>query len=272
MIIRSPRLEANFTVVSNAVIRDERLSFRARGLLINILSRPDDWTVSAESLAKRGKEGRDAVLTALDELRAAGYLVTTKRQAINGKFTTVSIVYDTPTDALIQKPTPEKPTPGKPKAENQGSLEVLPTKNYKEELKIKSVVEQSSPEISEICYYLAKAIELRGLKSRPREDHINGSMWLSEARLLLEGKIGYKDTREDDGRLSVTQIKGAIDFAMADKFWAGVIFSPAALRRDYPRLRIAAKLAQEKRAPKGLSAIMEIREEESRKVCQNALE
>jgi hypothetical protein len=33
-IIRSPRLESNFSVMSNAVIRDSRLSYRARGVLL----------------------------------------------------------------------------------------------------------------------------------------------------------------------------------------------------------------------------------------------
>ena len=77
---------------------------------------------------------------------------------------------------------------------------------------------------------------------------------------------------EASGTLTVSQIKAAIDYAMNDSFWATVIFSPAALRRDYPRLRMQAKSGKEKRQPKGLSAIMQIREEESKKENQIALE
>ena len=135
----------------------------------------------------------------------------------------------------------------------------------------KKEVEQSSPEIFEICFYLAKAIENRGLRPRPREDWITGQNWLSETRLLLEGKIGKGDTKEDSGRLSTAQIKAAIDYAMNDSFWATNILSPAKLRKQYPMLRMQATAAKEKRQPKGLSAIMQIREEESRKVAQNAL-
>ena len=68
-IIRSPRVESNFSVISNSVIRDTRLSYRARGVLLDILSRPDNWRISADSLARSGSEGRHAILTALKELR-----------------------------------------------------------------------------------------------------------------------------------------------------------------------------------------------------------
>lgn len=112
------------------------------------------------------------------------------------------------------------------------------------------VVEQSSPEASEICFYLAKAIELRGLRPRPREDWITGANWLSEARKLLEGKVGRKETLADFGTLTVAQIKASIDYAMNDEFWADKIYSMGKLRVQYPTLRAQAKAAKEK-APKG---------------------
>lgn len=149
-------------------------------------------------------------------------------------------------------------------------IPLLELNRTQEELKSKEV-EQSSPDTFEICFYLAKAIENRGLRPRPREDWITGVNWLSEARLLLEGKIGKGDTKEDSGRLSTAQIRAAIDYAMNDSFWATNILSPAKLRKQYPMLRMQATAAKEKRQPKGQSAIEQIREEESRKVAQNAL-
>ena len=59
---RGPRLAGNFTILSNAVINDERLSFRARGVLIWLLSKPDDWRTRSDSIAGQSpKEGRDAI-------------------------------------------------------------------------------------------------------------------------------------------------------------------------------------------------------------------
>jgi hypothetical protein len=139
-IIRSPRLESNFSIMSNAVIRDSRLSYRARGVLLEILSRPDNWRVSGDSLARTGKEGRDAILTALKELRDCGYIKTETKRLENGRFETNNYVYDTPQDVsgsvlpspeipTLVQPSPEKPEPEKPGLGNQGSLEELSKKN-----------------------------------------------------------------------------------------------------------------------------------------------
>lgn len=125
-IIRSPRVESNFSVISNAVIRDSRLSYRARGILLEILSRPDNWRVSADSLARSGNEGRHAILTALKELRETGYMKTEKRQNEQGRFETLSIVYDTP---YYEATEVQKPDSGYPKSENRTSLEELSKKN-----------------------------------------------------------------------------------------------------------------------------------------------
>jgi hypothetical protein len=81
------------------VINDGRLSFRALGLLAYILDKPDDWRITAVDLAETHKEGRDAVLTALAELEAAGYLARTKQQDAQGRWSTSSVVTDDPASA-----------------------------------------------------------------------------------------------------------------------------------------------------------------------------
>ena len=247
MIIRSPRPESQFLMISNEVLRDERLSYRARGLLAAILSHTDNWRVNSEDLTKHGLEGRGAVRAALSELEEFGYLVREKVQNEKGQWITNSYIFDKPKE---KDENVDLPTTGLPKADFRSSV----SRSLLEEPSLNTIkkdteVEETSPEISEICFYLAKAIENRGLKTRPFEVTVNGSKWRSEASLLLRGKIGHKDTLEDCGTLTVNQIKGAIDYAMNDTFWATVIFSPAALRRDYPRLRAQA-LAGKQKVPK----------------------
>lgn len=68
--------------------------------------------MTAKDLAREGKEGRESILTALKELRAAGYLVTTRHQDECGMWRTESIVYDYPQPIEPEQnpPKSKKPT------------------------------------------------------------------------------------------------------------------------------------------------------------------
>lgn len=126
-IIRSPRPDNHFSIVDNRVVRDSRLSYKARGILLEILSRPDNWTITADNLARSSIDGRTAVLSGLEELRTAGYIVTTRIQGEGGRWTTESIVYDIP--QIL--PKSGFPTSVSPTSENPTSQEELIKKNQK---------------------------------------------------------------------------------------------------------------------------------------------
>jgi hypothetical protein len=64
----------HFTQVSNELARDKRLSRKARGLFLEIASHRDGYGLTVESLVRSGPEGRDAVMTGLQELERYGYL------------------------------------------------------------------------------------------------------------------------------------------------------------------------------------------------------
>ena len=51
----------DFTIMSNAHLRDGRLSLKAKGLLSYMLSLPDDWRFSTRGLIANCREGADAV-------------------------------------------------------------------------------------------------------------------------------------------------------------------------------------------------------------------
>lgn len=131
MKIHRSRHEEHFTIFPNALIRDERLSYRARGVLMELLSRPDDWKSTADSLAiharqKRVKgEGRDAMRGAFAELKAAGYIVVEKGKGPGGTHTSVLHVHDTPQDVTsknAQKPSSVRGT-GNQSSDNQASAD-----------------------------------------------------------------------------------------------------------------------------------------------------
>jgi hypothetical protein len=73
MIIRREKRAKNFTVIDNDIINDSRLDWRDLGLLIYLLSKPDDWEVCTAHLIKVRKSGRDAVHNSLKNLCEIGY-------------------------------------------------------------------------------------------------------------------------------------------------------------------------------------------------------
>ncbi|MDI9901282.1 replication protein [Rhodococcus sp. IEGM 1409] len=122
-IRRGPRRADKFTILSNEVVNDTRLSFRARGVLIWLLSKPVDWRTRSESIAAQSdKDGRDAVRSAMRELADLGYLVRVKMQdPETGQWATMSTVYEIPADR-DDSPTPENPVVGDPVAGSPGAL------------------------------------------------------------------------------------------------------------------------------------------------------
>lgn len=81
--IHKPQLVEDFTISSNRMLRDKRLSFRARGILAMMLTLPPNWQTHAEWIEEMGTEGREAIRTALNELEALGYLTRkVKREGI----------------------------------------------------------------------------------------------------------------------------------------------------------------------------------------------
>lgn len=70
--------ETNFTCIDNHLFNDKTLSMKAKGLLAQILSLPDDWKYSVNGLASLFSDGRDAVNGAINELIKHGYITRTK--------------------------------------------------------------------------------------------------------------------------------------------------------------------------------------------------
>ena len=73
-----------FTTVSNVLLNDENISFKAKGVFVYLWSKPDDWVVRITDLCNHGKEGKTAIYSALQELEDNGYL-TRARYYENGK-------------------------------------------------------------------------------------------------------------------------------------------------------------------------------------------
>lgn len=135
-IIRQKR-ERNYSVVSNEILEDTRMSFKARGLLIYMLSKPDDWKFYSEELVKHSdKDGISSIKTALNELEKCGYLKRIQKRAEKGKFGGQDwILNDSPENSpQVGFPLADNPSAEKPLAENRTLLSTDSTKYLNNQL------------------------------------------------------------------------------------------------------------------------------------------
>ena len=114
--------KTNYTVLTNIHFKDATLSWKAKGLLSNILSLPEQWDYSLEGLTKLASDGESSTRTALKELEEHGYL-RRRPIRINGRFVDWEyIVFESP---VVENPQAEKPSAvfsvvENPQVKNQG--------------------------------------------------------------------------------------------------------------------------------------------------------
>ena len=139
------RVEKNkgYTVMSNHHLRNHALSLKAKGLLSQMLSLPEDWDYTLQGLAQINKESIDAIREAVRELERAGYIERSRERDERGCLRgTVYTIYEQPhteptpeepAQALptLDNPTLEKPMLEKPTLENPMQLNTKSTKKRK---------------------------------------------------------------------------------------------------------------------------------------------
>lgn len=93
----------DYTCISNEILRNAELSWKAKGLFCYILSLPDNWRLYKSELQNHGKDGRTAIDSGFDELENAGFIKSiqknpgelefciTERPAIHLSFNDVEI-------------------------------------------------------------------------------------------------------------------------------------------------------------------------------------
>lgn len=120
MMVREDRKEMSiirvnktndYTVMSNYHFREKEMSLRAKGLLSEMLSLPEDWDYSIAGLASINSESEEVIKKILDELKQFGYLEVKKllpNQTKTGRIEYVYDIYEEPQKQEIEKQPPEK--------------------------------------------------------------------------------------------------------------------------------------------------------------------
>lgn len=100
----------NYTVMSNYHLRDKSISLKAKGLLSQMLSLPEEWDYTLSGLACINKESKDAIRTAINELEQAGYIRRHQTRNERGGFAANEyVIYERP---VLEEPSSEHPTTG----------------------------------------------------------------------------------------------------------------------------------------------------------------
>lgn len=116
-IIRIRKHERDYVVMDKRPLNNPKLSWKAKGLLSYLLSKPPDWTIYLSDLKKRAKDGRDSTSSGMKELTKEGHLVKNKLRDKKGRFNGWEIiVYEIPRNT--KKPKSGNPNTGNPNTGN----------------------------------------------------------------------------------------------------------------------------------------------------------
>ena len=101
--------------MSNHHLRSKELTLKAKGLLSQMLSLPENWDYTLAGLSHINKESIDAIRTAVLELEKAGYIERAQGRDEKGKMTAITYtIYEQPQSPVLENPTSNKPTSENP--------------------------------------------------------------------------------------------------------------------------------------------------------------
>jgi hypothetical protein len=227
-------MDEGWTSVPNRVLRDEGLSWEARGMFAFLASHSSSFQVSFAALVRAcgEKAGRDKTKRIMRELVEAGYV---ERKQTRDEATGRTGVCAYTLHSRRSAPSTGLPSTGEPPAEQPTTAETPPYK--KTTSKKPNLQEDSSgvsdarprdefrPDVEKICGLLRDRIVENGSKAPTIT-----KQWRDEARRMID-----LDKRDFD------EIVRLIDWCQQDSFWQGNILSMVKFRAQFDRLRLHAR-------------------------------
>jgi len=105
-----------FTVIANSVFKDKTLSAKAKGILVEMLSLPENWDYTLKGLTYLFSDGIDSIRQGIRELEEHGYIVRERKRDAKGRLGGMEyVIYETPripvnfSEELSTEPVSEKP-------------------------------------------------------------------------------------------------------------------------------------------------------------------
>lgn len=155
-ICRTSKDSGNFVMVDKHFINDSQISWKAKGLLVYFLSKPDDWKFYETDLLKHAVDGKDGLKSGIKELENAGYIKRNRERDKKGYFSGYSYqIFERPNQSGLSdvgKTVNGKTVNGQTATTNNNSTKNKRTNNDNNKMSSTSTVHI----IQEIIDYLNK--------------------------------------------------------------------------------------------------------------------
>lgn len=236
--------ETPFTRIESASLQESRLSWKARGLLAYMLSKPDNFKFHLDELTKHAPEGLDSVKVGIKELELFGYV---KRYPVKARGKIVFWVMDIYEVPQVGFPLVEKPLVEKPLVENPMLITndlitndlITNEKDKKTSSRQTKIYAEDNLNFILASYLHEKIMEYaEGLKVGHLVRDADLQKWSDEFRKLVE--LDKRDKEE---------VRRVIEWSSTSTFWQRQILSPVNLRKKYVKLCI--EMAAESTSKKG---------------------
>lgn len=124
-LVRTQKQPGKYFLMHKQPVENDELSWKAKGILAYLMSKPSDWEVRIGDLEKHATDGESALRSGLEELERCGYLVRKREHDPDtGHFQWVHIVHELPTeersnpDARKLQPSGDSPSVENPQMDN----------------------------------------------------------------------------------------------------------------------------------------------------------
>ena len=188
----------DFTVIANSVFKDRRLSAKAKGILVEMLSLPENWDYTLKGLTTLFSDGIDSIRQGIKELEENGYIVRERKRDARGRLGGMEyVIYETP-EKGVENSVPEQSSPA-----NAEPTEDFPAQDESIEDKAMLYKELNKSRTKESITYL----------SNPYQSITEESpdvMGYDEARETVKENIEYETLSE---RYPVERLDEIVDIA-----------------------------------------------------------
>ena len=156
-ILRKNKI-SQYTIIDNKIINDPNLPTRAKGMLLYMMSKPDDWKFNYKSFTHDLHEGEDYIRAMIKELKEAGYLSLERSYDSNGRYEWIYTINEEPINkSRLKENSPYAASPCMVSPSIVGGDILLNTNNNKDKIdKRNSKIQEELNDLNQLTLNLIK--------------------------------------------------------------------------------------------------------------------